>query len=558
MAGRVWVADFDLAAFYETISHDLLLRVAYPRHSSTEDITLILDWLRLWGSPKTSVRHGHGIPQGPIASDFLAECFLLPVDKALGYDASYVRFVDDVRLFGRTEDEVRALAIRLEFLCRERGLIPQVGKFAIKRAHSVRDALGMLPSISDPNDSNVSPRISGNTAVALFKSSLEGRTHRIVDKTRARYALYRSEPTPRILTYALRLWPRHPEHTDAFVQFLSQYAGNKRIRDSLCRILQSTPYEYVRGEVWHLLAKLLQRHNLIPAQLRRRLLTMAIESSKSSGQSFALKWGALHFLCTADSLGHGRFAEWARFQASGLLQAILAPIVPSSRFTHPDAKGILSKLLSRSTCEPGLALVERFVEYGRRPSDFGIIEGNLPSQVTNVMAAVGILGQPKRPVDPIDEIISRRYTIPSWNGWRLLLGGKYVYSLGLLAQSDAVYHSGPSRWLAFQNAFNQTLFLALQAHLTKRGLPGEVKISNSKGELISFGVTLDPRNRFSMAYPRISTSFRTMNHRRNRLPLAHPYDMKTGSQNKYLKPRERNILAANLKEAYKDFAGVPV
>jgi len=61
-----------------------------------------------------------------------------------------MRYVDDVRLFGSSEDEVRKDLIELESHCRERGLIPQTGKFAIKRAQNVQDAMGMLPSISDP------------------------------------------------------------------------------------------------------------------------------------------------------------------------------------------------------------------------------------------------------------------------------------------------------------------------------------------------------------------------------------------------------------------------
>ena len=39
-----------------------------------------------------------------------------------------MRYVDDVRLFGASEDDVRADLIELERHCRERGLIPQTGE----------------------------------------------------------------------------------------------------------------------------------------------------------------------------------------------------------------------------------------------------------------------------------------------------------------------------------------------------------------------------------------------------------------------------------------------
>jgi retron-type reverse transcriptase len=153
-SGLRWVGDFDLAAFYGTISHELLLRTAYPRLTRTEDVERILGWLGRWASVKASATHGHGIPQGPIASDFLAECFLLPVDRNLALDTVFVRYVDDLRMFGKSEEDVRRGVISLEVLCRERGLIPQVGKYAIKQATSLRDALGMLPSIAAPHDPN--------------------------------------------------------------------------------------------------------------------------------------------------------------------------------------------------------------------------------------------------------------------------------------------------------------------------------------------------------------------------------------------------------------------
>jgi hypothetical protein len=81
-AGMRWVGDFDLAAFYDTISHELLVRTIYPRITNAD-----LDWigqcLRTWSSDRAVSGHGHGLPQGPLASDFLAECFLLPIDLAL-------------------------------------------------------------------------------------------------------------------------------------------------------------------------------------------------------------------------------------------------------------------------------------------------------------------------------------------------------------------------------------------------------------------------------------------------------------------------------------------
>ncbi|MEM2977516.1 MAG: reverse transcriptase domain-containing protein, partial [Thermoplasmata archaeon] len=144
--GLRWVGDFDLAAFYDTISHELLLKTIYPRTPVNGDMEWLLGCLGTWSSEKAASRHGHGIPQGPIASDFLAECFLLPIDLALQRLPGYMRYVDDVRLFGKTEDAVRASVIELERRCREHGLIPQLGKFAI-RDMGITVAAGMVMEV---------------------------------------------------------------------------------------------------------------------------------------------------------------------------------------------------------------------------------------------------------------------------------------------------------------------------------------------------------------------------------------------------------------------------
>jgi hypothetical protein len=56
---------------------------------------------------------------------------------------TYTRYVDDVRLLGKTEDDVRAVIIQLERRCREHGLIPQSGKFAVKHAATLQEAMGV-------------------------------------------------------------------------------------------------------------------------------------------------------------------------------------------------------------------------------------------------------------------------------------------------------------------------------------------------------------------------------------------------------------------------------
>ena len=336
-SGMRWVGDFDLAAFYDTVSHELLLRTIFPR-TTNNDLEWIAECLKKWSSQQAASGHGHGLPQGPLASDFLAECFLLPVDLALQQRQGYARYVDDVRLFGTTEDEVRADLIELEQHYRERGLIPQTGKFAIKRAASVQDAMGMLPSISDPQHEGASTeKIDKKKARRAFLSAIGGKPYRVTDKTRLRYVLYRAEPDSYLLNLVLRLIHHHPEHADAFFAYFGR-AGYRKPIERLCLdLVNKNPYPYVRGEAWHILAKYSRKPTSVTAADRKAMTDRAVNIARDRSQgNFVEKWGACHFLCVSEEVTSGHHSRWLKYQTP-LLQSLLAPVATGRSF--PERRG---------------------------------------------------------------------------------------------------------------------------------------------------------------------------------------------------------------------------
>jgi len=546
--GMRWVGDFDLAAFYDTISHELLLKTIFPR-TTNRDLAWIGECFRTWSSDRATSGHGHGLPQGPLASDFLAECFLLPIDLTLRKRRGYMRYVDDVRLFGATEDEVRRDLIDLERHCRERGLIPQTGKFAIKRAESVKEAMGMLPSISDPQHEAGTEKIDKEYARRAFRSAIGGRPYRITDKTRLRYVLYRAEPDSDLLKLVLLLIPRHPEHADVFFAYLGRCDYRRPIERLCLNLIQQNPYPYVRGEAWHVLARYRREARSMTAARAGPLTTRAINTAKQKTQeNFAERWGVCHFLCVAEELTSSRYSRFLMNQAP-LLQALLAPALPVAAFSKGE---VVERYLRRTAPEPGLSVCSALHERGLIPQTFGIRLDQLPSQVANTLRQLGIVSAPGPRIDPIAEILHTRYGAPRGKSWHHLLGAEYVHALGLLKQAEAAFAGGPSFWLACQNSFNQTVFLALQRHLAATSHPAACTIINKKGLLVDFGVTLDHNGPFSKNCPSIGDCYRDMNTRRNHLPVSHPYEKKTAAQSRYLKAQERNEFVAKLRTAYAD------
>ena len=428
-AGLLWVADFDLAAFYETISHDLLLRTAFPRLRESADSEWVCDCLSTWTSQRTKDVKGHGLPQGPIASDFLAEVFLLPVDRAMTGTGGYVRYVDDVRLFASTEAEIQRAVIKLEIECRERGLIPQIGKFAIRKAKSLAEARGMLPSLGGSGESSI-PRLAPKAAERLLKPALGGRPMHVVDKTRLRYVLYRANPSSRILGIVLRLLNRHPEHVDAFAAFLSQFGYRRRIRDGCLATLAATPYDYVAGEMWHILARYYATREAFSPAVRRNLVDRALTILKDKRVGTALKWGAAHFVCAAEERDGQLHTRTLRYQSSTLLQALIAPALPR---TALGTGGLVKEYLRSSDIEPGLGLASPLHAAGINLRSTGLRASELRRQVRNVFRRLGLVRSASGRLDIVGDVVESRYGVAGVGGeWLRLLDAEYAHAVGIL------------------------------------------------------------------------------------------------------------------------------
>ncbi|MBL0379403.1 MAG: hypothetical protein JKP90_06990 [Desulfofustis sp. PB-SRB1] len=118
--------------------------------------------------------------------------------------------------------------------------------------------MGALPSIA-PTDGrdNAEQLMSATEARLIIASAIGNKPQKVKDKARFRFVMYRAPIDSEILKIVLRLLPRHPEHIDAFIAYFSNYGRRRSIVKSALDYLESAvPYSYVRGELWHLIARL--------------------------------------------------------------------------------------------------------------------------------------------------------------------------------------------------------------------------------------------------------------------------------------------------------------
>jgi len=547
--GYRWTASFDLAAYYDTISHDLLLSIVSPKNKHPQTRDLIASWLQVWSADNKSAVTGHGIPQGPLASDFLSEAFFLPIDLSLQKEnIRYVRYVDDVRLFGKSENEVRKSAIWLEQECRHRGLIPQSAKFEIRAIRSAEDAMGSLPSIppanrADPNGAGMSVADARRT----LESAIDGRPLKVEDKTRFRYAMYRAPADTKFLDRALLLLPRHPEHIDAFVSYFGNFAKRPKIARGVLDFLETgVPYSYVRGELWHVVARLGS-----DAELRRGL-DMAREDAKNRPDCVALSWGVMHFLLRCEREGVARLGTRLASE-NPISRSLLAPIFPDREF---KLGGHIVTLLKGTMMEQ-LAGVRELQTRNVSLNSVGLRQRDLSQTCRNSLLALGVIRRRHRTKrDWVAEILSDLYGCQNRTIWRGVLSTEFEHASQLLVEAKARYLGAYSDWLSLQDSFNNIVIHHFFHFLKAKGLPGHSVTVDKKGKLVNFGSLIAVGGPFDREYHDIASRFRDVHDRRNKLPGSHPYDQKGGSRNKWLKRGERNSLRAKLRVALNDISTV--
>ncbi len=541
--GYVWIATFDISAFYDTTPHEILLKVL-STNTKGDLYGNAKNWLKIWSSDKEGDQHSHGIPQGPMASDFLAECILLAIDEKMSEQYSYFRYVDDVRILGKTELEVRQALVYLDILCKSRGLIPNSDKTKIKRVSSADILVEGIPDVKSYFDDGSSSALSKTAAEKRVLDAVEIKDKiEVKDRTLFRYILFRSPQSEDILKIVLGTWEHYPEHTDAYVAFLENYQRSDGVVSLTTRLLESKyPYDYVQGELWKLAARMDSKFEL------SQLVQLAIDTVRNPNSGTASKFGVYVFLCQCDKVGLGDYEKWIMYEKKSLVQALVAPYLQISSSSGIETSKVF---LSRTLPDTYLGLVRPLVESGVNLDSFGKNPAQFPVVAQQVYNAAGISGHIIPNPDAIGNLIAKRYSVKKWNKWKDLLQGEYDHAFMELKFADFHFESHLSSWLNYQDAFNEIIFRSLQIFLANKSAAGAISLVNKNSDRLDYGVLLGNSN-FKSAFPIMQDSLQKTHNRRNSVPGSHPYDKKTGNKASPLKKKEQTVLKLYLDDAYNE------
>ena len=226
--GHHYVANFDLAAFYDSIDHHVLRHFLAALGIDEDTVDFLLRCLKVWTSSTWSngqenIYHEHGIPQGPLASGMLSEAVLQHIDAAgeRGRKTVYLRYVDDIKILAKSEGELRRKLIALDIASKEIGLFPQTAKINIRKIADPRDE---VKSVSRPPEPAITPTVNQKKlASRLLEMTRNGRVSP-GNVTRFKYLLAHAKPSHRLNARLMTVLHRHPEHAPAICRYIAAYA----------------------------------------------------------------------------------------------------------------------------------------------------------------------------------------------------------------------------------------------------------------------------------------------------------------------------------------------
>ncbi|HYJ85119.1 MAG TPA: RNA-directed DNA polymerase [Pyrinomonadaceae bacterium] len=318
-SGRPYVVVADIAGYYELIDLFTLRSDLNGLDVDSETLALLMTCLHRWARVQR-----RGVPQGFSASDVLAKLYLNAVDVQLRAEGFvHFRWVDDFRIFCRSESEARRVLLILPQILGARELVLQAHKTRILAGEQARAKFQEVHALLDPIHRNFiaslvelevidGPSITTPVLDDILAQIQEDEPLEVLtdayhtyftlpqprfNKTLFRYLLGRlgGARNPFALEDAIRQLRIHPEESDTIAEYAAKVDGTRRFEDAFLELRDEglLPFDYHLYQVmrWRL------RQEGTPTESFLRLARFAaVEPGgvwyvKAVGRAVVGRWG---------------------------------------------------------------------------------------------------------------------------------------------------------------------------------------------------------------------------------------------------------------------------
>lgn len=527
----VYTASFDLTACYDSIDHAVLKHFLTKLGLSENFADALCSLFVRWSSAShsTPIYHGHGIPQGPLASGLMAECVLQHLDGiTITKQECYCRYVDDIRLLAKTEAALRKRLVALDRASKEVGLFPQSSKINI---HKITDINEEVKSISNPPE----PGSPGHPADQdEIHKRLEVLTARgqVQDATRFKFVLGQAIPRAKLSYRLLRLAERQPHLVLPVCNYLMK-------SDALP---QGVSKECIR---------ILKTQDLHPActAAMLRVLSGRVHSSHAGQHATQcrkyLKRGDPELRAAAASalLSSGNMT-WAQTKyhvlqsKNWLIRSSLIGQVDRDLIGDPSYEWLMNELLRDPIQDVAILAAERLLASGLEPRP-PVREIHRSAQF--ILKAGGTIGNVSRAALVANAAAAVLAPRASSINWRTVLGRHYRPAMSKFARWRGYVETDPTAWVNLTDTINDLLIDSIFSH--EAGAIGSYVLGD-------VGSVLDRRGRFARKYPLFFEAAQTTHRLRLESELSHAFNRSTRRATRRIKFNELKPLKRKLLEGY--------
>lgn len=502
--GRVFTASFDLTAFYDSIDHRVLTHFLERFGVDRDLVRGLCEWLSAWTGTEAQILQGHGIPQGPLSSGLIAEAVLTHLDEHRWEKAgvNYLRYVDDIRLFAKTEHTLRASLIQLDRLSKDIGLFPQSGKISIHRVTDIREE---LKSVSQPVEAVV--RAKHVDQVKLLRRLVElSPRHRISDKTRFKYLLAHARPNAVLTARLWRILDHAPEMYESVARYLarSPKLPRKTSREVVRRIEREKLYPAVAAAFLRAVAA-----NLHPAEVakaRTKLKALWAPKTRSPDVTAALgRWLMQHGGLTPNQTRYA--CERAK---SSWLRSSLLLAADSACQSAPLRQSLAKAAVQDGFADPAICGAVITGKDGVKPS-VGVRK--MQRQASLVLKEFGLVRRAGGRVCGIDATLKLLDPGIATVNWRAFFGTRYRQAERQLVGCRGYAGTDATAWVQGLDVFDDLL---LDALFRLDGALGGYTLGNIGA------CTGSPSNALKAKFPRVLELAKEVHEKRYQSYLAHP------------------------------------
>jgi len=531
-SGYVWTASFDLTAFYDSIDHNVLQHMLRDIGLDNDFCTELTRLLNKWTATSTQIYHHHGIPQGPLSSGLISEAVLKHFDENFRtrFDVKYFRYVDDIRLFAKSEDHLRHALVSLDRLSKDVGLFPQSGKIDIHRVTDIRDE---LKSVSSPVETVLNGPVPDQPGIRrrLAELALREDGYRVTDSTRFKFLLAKADPSLRVLDRLWHVFEHAPHYYPQISAYLQKFrALPDKHGDRLLRhILTQDLYPAIRAS---LVTAADDRLSATRTKRLRSLLKKLWAPRTSAPELTAALWNALHHLSHLTE----RQSDYA------LLYSRTPWLRTRLHFGMPwfeIAKGRRDRLLNASmrSNDADVSLAAAWLA--------ALVDCEIRKPIRDihplakiVLRESGKLRRADTKVCGIRQALQEMTGIDFAVNWRKFFGKNYRHAESKIVACKGYFKTNPTAWVSMLDVFNDLLV----DDLFKRDGSMGVRTLGKFGDVIG-------RKAFKTKFPNTHTLVDEVHKKRGEGELSHAVVHATKAKTgripfKWLKTGRRHMIAA--------------